>query len=81
MFVRNEHMKKRTDRAEHVIDRYCRRARIPRSELARRANLSPGYLCDVVRGRCDLGARAARVLVAASEGQLSLEELLTPAAA
>jgi DNA-binding transcriptional regulator YdaS (Cro superfamily) len=68
-------------RPAHAIDRYCRLAKITRSELARRASLSPGYLCDVVRGRCDLGARAARVLVAVSEGQLSLEELLMPAAA
>jgi len=68
-------------RREHPIDRYCRSAEIPRSELARRATLSPGFLCDVVNGRRELGARAARALVVASENKLSLEELLMPAAA
>jgi hypothetical protein len=68
-------------RREHPIERYCRAERITRAELARRATLSPGFLCDVVQGRRELGARAARVLVAASEGRLTLEDLLTPAAA
>lgn len=64
----------------HPIDRYCEAHGIPRAELARRADVSPQFLADVVSGRRQLGRESAVALVESTEGELTLDELLMPSA-
>jgi hypothetical protein len=70
----------------HPIDRYCERHGIKRAALAKRAGLSPQFLSDVVGARKPpgvkrhrmLGRESAVKLVLATEGELTLDELLMP---
>lgn len=63
---------------QHPIDAYCEVEKIPRAELARRAGVSPQFLADVVIGRRHLGRESAVALVQATEGALTLNDLLLP---
>jgi hypothetical protein len=64
----------------HPINRYCKKRKITRAELARRSKLSPQFLADVVVGRRFLGRKSALAIVEATNGDLSLDELLMPSA-
>jgi hypothetical protein len=63
---------------KHPIDRYCARRKITRSELARRASLSPQFLADVVAGRRRCGRLSALALRKASRGELKIADLIVP---
>lgn len=59
----------------HPIRRYVEKVGITQAEFAGRADLSPQFITDVIRGRSQLGRNSALALVAASGGALTLEEL------
>ena len=56
---------------------YCRAAKIPLRELAKRAGISPTLLYDYCRGRCRMSDRSYLAVSRASGGEIRAIDLMT----
>ena len=60
----------------HPIRRYCRKHDITQSEFAGRCGLSNGYISQLISGRELCGAAGSISISRASDGEISIEELI-----
>ncbi len=60
----------------HPIKVYCERHGLTQSEFAALVGLSAPFVSTVIRGTDRLGREGARKIVAATDGELSFDDLL-----
>ena len=60
----------------HPISRHLEQAEITQAEFARRMDISPQLVNDLIKGRCNIGRETALRMVERTGGDLQLHELL-----
>ncbi len=61
----------------HPIQRYCKERGITQRAFAEQAGLSEGFISQLISGRDRCGRNAGLQIVAFTDSEISLEELLT----